>query len=160
MTELNDNEKHLIKVITKLITLIIFLLFVIVLFILIHFTGIPSLSKHEHSEVKISPPSTKSTTEEPTGVETLWQAPDLSSLEKEKNKEAILYGKELIANTAIYLGPKGKVSASSNGMNCQNCHLDAGTRPFGNNYSAVASTYPKFRERSGGMENIYKRVND
>ncbi len=45
-------------------------------------------------------------------------------------------------------------------MNCQNCHLDAGTRPWGNNYGAVASTYPKFRERSGTIENITKRVND
>jgi thiosulfate dehydrogenase len=45
-------------------------------------------------------------------------------------------------------------------MNCQNCHLDAGTRIFGNNYSAVASTYPKYRARSGASENIYKRVND
>lgn len=45
-------------------------------------------------------------------------------------------------------------------MNCQNCHLDAGTKPFGNNYSGVASTYPKFRERSGTMETIEKRVTD
>jgi thiosulfate dehydrogenase len=72
----------------------------------------------------------------------------------------IWYGYELIANTAYYLGPKGKVLQTSNGMNCQNCHLDAGTKPFGNNYGAVASTYPKFRERSGTMESIEKRVND
>jgi thiosulfate dehydrogenase len=50
--------------------------------------------------------------------------------------------------------------AMSNGMNCQNCHLDAGTKPFGNNYSAVAATYPKFRARSGTEESIEKRVND
>lgn len=45
-------------------------------------------------------------------------------------------------------------------MNCQNCHLEAGTKIFGNNYSAVASTYPKYRARSGTMENMYKRIND
>ncbi len=45
-------------------------------------------------------------------------------------------------------------------MNCQNCHLDAGTKPFGNNYSAVYSTYPKFRARSGTKETIEKRIND
>ena len=70
------------------------------------------------------------------------------------------YGHELIANTSYYLGPKGKVAAITNGMNCQNCHLAAGTLPFGNNYSAVFSTYPKFRARSGGIETISKRVND
>lgn len=70
------------------------------------------------------------------------------------------YGHELIANTAYYFGPQGKVAAITNGMNCQNCHLDAGTVPWGNNYSAVVSTYPKFRARSGSVESISKRVND
>jgi len=90
-----------------------------------------------------------------------WQAPDESTLNDDSKKEEILYGKELIAHTSEYFGPKGKVfSAATNGMNCQNCHLDAGTKVFGNNYSAVASTYPKYRARSGAIENIYKRVND
>ena len=72
----------------------------------------------------------------------------------------ILYGKELIANTSGYLGPKGSVMHLSNGMNCQNCHLDAGTRPMGNNYSAVYSTYPKYRARSASKETIVKRISD
>lgn len=76
------------------------------------------------------------------------------------NQALVTYGKELIAHTATYLGPKGKVARLSNGMNCQNCHLDAGTKRWGNNYSAVAATYPKFRERSGTVETIVKRVND
>jgi thiosulfate dehydrogenase len=45
-------------------------------------------------------------------------------------------------------------------MNCQNCHLDAGTKAYGNNFGMVASTYPKYRERSGSVESIYKRIND
>ena len=72
----------------------------------------------------------------------------------------IRYGYELIAHTAKYLGPKGIVQQSTNGMNCQNCHLEAGTKPWGLNYGSVFSTYPKFRERSGSIETIYKRVND
>ncbi len=70
------------------------------------------------------------------------------------------YGYYLITNTAYYWGPKGKLSPISNGMNCQNCHLEAGIIPWGNNFSAVAATYPKFRERSGALESIEKRVND
>lgn len=70
------------------------------------------------------------------------------------------YGYELISNTSFYLGPKGKVAPLTNGMNCQNCHLSAGTLPFGNNYSAVVANYPMFRARSGGLETIPKRVND
>lgn len=45
-------------------------------------------------------------------------------------------------------------------MNCNNCHLDAGTRPWGNNYGSVAATYPKMRARSGQVEDIYKRISD
>jgi thiosulfate dehydrogenase len=52
------------------------------------------------------------------------------------------------------------VAAITNGMNCQNCHLDAGTKPWGNNYGSVASTYPRFRDRSGTIESIEKRIND
>ena len=70
------------------------------------------------------------------------------------------YGRELIENTAYYLGPKGSVAAITNGMNCQNCHLDGGTLPWANNYGAVSSTYPRFRDRSGSIETIEKRVND
>lgn len=91
-----------------------------------------------------------------------WLAPSLYSDNTITGEERkmIIYGQDLIANTSRYFGPKGSVSQITNGMNCQNCHLDAGTRPWGNNYGAVASTYPKFRERSGTIESIPKRIND
>lgn len=90
----------------------------------------------------------------------IFEAPNPLSIKEEEDAELIQYGRDLIARTADYLGPEGIVKPISNGMNCQNCHLDAGTKPFGNNYLAVASTYPKFRARSGTAETIYKRVND
>jgi thiosulfate dehydrogenase len=90
----------------------------------------------------------------------IWEAPDPLSIRAENEAELIQYGRNLIAHTADYLGPEGSVKAMSNGMNCQNCHLDGASKPFGNNYSAVAATYPKFRARSGTAETIAKRVND
>lgn len=72
----------------------------------------------------------------------------------------IKYGRELIEKTSYYLGPKGIVAQITNGMNCQNCHLNGGTIPWGNNYSGVVSTYPQFRARSGRLETIVKRVSD
>lgn len=89
-----------------------------------------------------------------------WAAPDINAITDAKQKEQLEYGKELIAHTAKYLGPNGSVQKISNGLNCQNCHLQAGTAVFGNNYGSVASLYPKFRARSGNVEDIYKRVND
>lgn len=90
----------------------------------------------------------------------LWHAPDTALIPALPNAELVRYGRQLIANTAAYFGPHGSLGQRANGMNCQNCHLDAGTRPWGNNYGSVASLYPKFRERSGTKEGIVKRVND
>lgn len=95
-----------------------------------------------------------------TKVESKWHAPDSLLIPNTTDGRLILYGRELVKHTSVYLGPKGKVMNTSNGMNCQNCHLEAGTKFFGNNYSAVASTYPKLRARSGSVESIEKRVND
>ena len=89
-----------------------------------------------------------------------WVAPDLESIKSSALYPLVEYGKELITHTSRYLGPNGQVARISNGMNCQNCHLDAGTKIYGNNYGSVYSTYPKFRARSGSTEDIYKRVND
>ena len=91
---------------------------------------------------------------------TYWVARNISMVTDSVEKKQLEYGKELIAHTAKYFGPNGTISKISNGLNCQNCHLDAGTVVFGNNYGSVASLYPKFRARSGTVESIYKRVND
>lgn len=89
-----------------------------------------------------------------------WRPPDMLLVSDQRTAEEISYGRELIMHTSQYLGPGGSVLKMSNGMNCQNCHLDAGTKIFGNNYGAVASTYPKLRARSGTVESVEKRVND
>jgi len=93
-------------------------------------------------------------------TDSTWIAPSLSELPANDSGDMIRYGHELIANTGKYFGPRGTIAPLSNGMNCQNCHLDAGTRMWGNNYAAVASCYPRFRARSGTVESILKRVND
>jgi thiosulfate dehydrogenase len=92
----------------------------------------------------------------------VWTAPSERRLARldASEQEKIKYGRELIAHTADYLGPRGSVMQISNGLNCQNCHLQAGTQPWGNNYFGVEANYPKFRERSGQVENQVKRVND
>jgi len=91
---------------------------------------------------------------------TYWTAADINTITDTKLKEQVVYGKELIVHTAKYFGPNGSVLKISNGLNCQNCHLQAGTAIFGNNFGSVASLYPKFRARSGAVENLYKRIND
>ncbi|MDB5119855.1 MAG: cytochrome class [Sphingobacteriales bacterium] len=88
-----------------------------------------------------------------------WTAPSEKSIPRGEKGKIIRYGRELITHTSYYLGPKGKVAHLSNGMNCQNCHLNAGTKAFGLNYSAVASSYPKFQPRGGTIVSISGRIN-
>jgi thiosulfate dehydrogenase len=89
-----------------------------------------------------------------------WHPPDTNTISSLADADLVRYGRELIINTAKYFGPRGIISSHSNGMNCQNCHTAAGTIPFGNSFSAVASTYPKYRDRSGKMESIEFRINE
>ncbi len=91
-----------------------------------------------------------------------WIAPSLfiEGQPKGEERELIIYGQDLISHTSHYFGPKGSLSQTTNGMNCQNCHLDAGTRPWGSNFGAVSATYPQYRSRSNAVQNIYGRVND
>lgn len=89
-----------------------------------------------------------------------WIPQDIGTITDAKQKEQVEYGKELIAYTSKYFGPKGSVQQITNGLNCQNCHMQAGKAIFANNYGSVASLFPKFRARSGVVETEYKRVND
>ncbi|WP_370583100.1 c-type cytochrome [Pedobacter sp. MC2016-24] len=45
-------------------------------------------------------------------------------------------------------------------MNCQNCHLEAGTKPFALDFSVFISQYPKLNGRSGKVEPAHERINE
>lgn len=168
---MNNNEKYtdeLIKVIQKLLNLMVFLLFAIILitaFAILKPDVAQWFSKSETEKIK---EAQKKESYEKWQIEnlkikeaaTFWNAAVLSDIMDSSLAAQVHYGKELIAHTAKYLGPNGSVMQSTNGMNCQNCHLDAGTKAWGNNYGGVFSTYPKYRARSGSEEDIYKRIND
>jgi thiosulfate dehydrogenase len=90
----------------------------------------------------------------------LWKAPDTSSIPKNDSGDLIRYGKKLIHETALYFGPQGYIGHFANGMNCQNCHLEAGTRAWAGNFGSVASLYPRFSDRRGSAETINMRISD
>ena len=89
-----------------------------------------------------------------------WRAPDTNKIGHTSKGELIHYGRTLILHTAHFFGPKGTIAHISNGMNCANCHIDEGTRLWGNNFSIVASTYPFYSNRSGKIETVEMRIND
>ncbi len=163
MNDLNQVDQHLTKTIHRLINLSAFLFAAVVVLCLLLLFGVPKLTVFKakptpETQLVVAPEVEKLPKAVFDGI--VWNAPVTDELEKDKNREQLKYGRELIANTSTYLGPRGSVAQISNGMNCQNCHLQGGTVPFGNNYGAVASTYPKYRARSGKVEDVYKRVED
>ncbi|HWY97459.1 MAG TPA: c-type cytochrome [Bacteroidia bacterium] len=89
-----------------------------------------------------------------------WVIPDTNELANTEDAKLIKYGRSLIINTSYYLGPEGVIAHKSSGLNCQNCHLDAGTKLFGNNFSRASTSYPKFKDRSGSVETMVKKVED
>lgn len=155
MSENQDVLKELYSVIRKLILAMVFLALIAIAFPVAYYLA--NLPKRAVVKLEDTPVIATEIKEE---VIQYWTAPDISSIADASQKEQVEYGKDLIAHTARFLGPKGSVMQISNGMNCQNCHLQAGTAVFGNNYGSVASQYPKFRARSGTEEGIEKRVND
>ncbi len=157
MNPQEEKINELLKAVWMLTKLVIFLLLAMLFILVAWLYGDPL--KNEFSAQQIHKELADSITSK-VPEEIFWSSPDLNSIQDVALRAQIDYGKELIAHTSRYLGPKGLVMQATNGMNCQNCHLEAGTKIFGNNYSAVASTYPKFRPRSGAIEDIHKRVND
>ena len=123
----------------------LYLLGLVIAFVVVH---------HAFLQDNVSP-DVSSSSPRPVSI-----VPDIYTLPNSEDDNLIRYGKTLIDSTAKYLGPRGIVASGSNGLNCQNCHRESGTKPYTNNFLLVASTYPKFRERSGKLESVEWRVNE
>ncbi len=153
--------EKLISIVKLLVFAMVLMVTLLVAFIIFSLSGGPSLFNtiSEKTEKTAADKVVNEVKTQPAAIN-FWKAPDITTLGNSATDETIKYGKELIANTSKYLGPKGSVMQTTNGLNCQNCHLEAGTKVFGNNYGVVYANYPKYRARSGKEEDIYKRVND
>ncbi|MEO8087508.1 MAG: c-type cytochrome [Bacteroidota bacterium] len=92
--------------------------------------------------------------------ENVWTAPDTSAIPAGESGSMIRYGRKLIIHTSKFFGPNGSVSKTANGMNCQSCHLEAGTRPYGNNLGSASTTYPKFLPRSNSVISLAQKINE
>ncbi len=86
---------------------------------------------------------------------------DFSKIPKDKFGDEVKYGKELLVNTAYYIGPEGvNGKYLGNRMNCTNCHQDAGTKAFSFNLISSHENYPQYRAREGQVLTLAERVNN
>ena len=87
--------------------------------------------------------------------------PDTATIPHDEFGDMVRYGRDLILNTAYYIGPNGTQGHYlGNKMNCTNCHLDAGTRPYGFNFFSTHARYPQFRGRENKVLSLAQRVNN
>ncbi len=86
---------------------------------------------------------------------------DSSLIPHDSFGDSVRYGRELLLNTAKYIGPEGSVSKHlGNKMNCTNCHLDGGSRPFGLNFFTTFKSYPQYRGRENAVLTLADRINN
>ncbi len=96
-----------------------------------------------------------------TADTSVFVAPDTSKIPHDQFGEMVRYGRDLIVNTSHYIGPNGTVGKYlGNKMNCTNCHMDAGTRPFGFNFFSTHARYPQYRGRENQVLNLGERINN
>jgi thiosulfate dehydrogenase len=87
--------------------------------------------------------------------------PDTSRIPNSPFGVMVKYGRELMLNTAYYIGPDGiNGKYLGNKMNCTNCHQDAGTKPFSFNLIQSHDNYPQYRAREGKVLSLAERVNN
>ena len=90
-----------------------------------------------------------------------WAIPDIDALPDGDWGRTVRYGRDLIAKTASLIGPEvadPRHRFAGNNLNCQNCHLQAGTKEYGLPLIGVYADFPNYRARSGSVGTMEDRI--
>lgn len=93
---------------------------------------------------------------------TEWTVPDVDALPTNVFGQTVRSGRDLIVHTAGTIGPDAADPAkrfSGNGLECQSCHLDAGTKKFGLPLAGVWGVFPQFIARENEVRTLEERIN-
>lgn len=91
-----------------------------------------------------------------------WTVPDIATLPQDTWGQTVRRGHDLIARTSALIGPEVADPArriAGNNLNCQSCHLGAGTRQYALPLVGVLGDFPQYRGRSGKVDTIEDRIN-
>lgn len=91
-----------------------------------------------------------------------WEVPDPDSLPDDAFGRAARYGRDLIARTSSIIGPDAhepSMRFAGNGLDCQSCHLQAGTQQFGLPLAGVWGVFPSYIGRENEVRTLEERVN-
>ena len=96
-----------------------------------------------------------------TSHQSPWIVPEITKLPHNDWGRTVRYGRDLIAKTSSLIGPEVKDPAlryAGNNLDCQSCHIKAGTKQFGLALVGVYADYPNYRARSGSVGTIEDRI--
>ncbi len=91
-----------------------------------------------------------------------WTIPDVDALPMDAFGRTVRLGRDIIVHTAATIGPDATDPAmrfSGNGLECQSCHEDAGTKKFGLPLAGVWGVFPQFIGRENEVRTLEERIN-
>jgi len=90
-----------------------------------------------------------------------WTVPDIDKLPDDATGRLVRNGRDLVSKTSSLIGPEvadaGK-RFSGNNLDCQSCHISAGTQQFGLPLIGVYANFPAYAARIGRIETIEERI--
>jgi thiosulfate dehydrogenase len=91
-----------------------------------------------------------------------WEIPDPEALPEDIFGRTVRRGRDLIAKTSSLIGPDARDSAmryAGNGLDCQSCHLHAGTQQYGLPLAGIWGIFPQYIARENEVRTLADRVN-
>lgn len=92
----------------------------------------------------------------------VWQVPDPDTLPDDAFGRAVRQGRDLIVKTSSLIGADASDPAKrsgGNGLDCQSCHLQAGTRRFGLPLAGIWGVFPQYIARENEVRTLEDRIN-
>jgi thiosulfate dehydrogenase len=117
--------------------------------------------RHAYAESAALPSSAAVASPVAAPIENSWAIPDIDKLPDDDWGRIVRYGRDLVTKTASLIGPEVSDPAhrfAGNNLNCQSCHLEAGTKEFGLPFLGVYADFPNYRARSGAVGTIEDRI--
>jgi thiosulfate dehydrogenase len=91
-----------------------------------------------------------------------WQVPDPDTLPDDSFGRTVRQGRDLIVKTSSLIGPDAPDASKrygGNGLDCQSCHLQAGTQQFGLPLAGIWGVFPLYIARENEVRTLEERIN-
>jgi len=98
----------------------------------------------------------------PAATAPAWTVPDPDTLPDDAFGRTVRRGRDLIVKTSSLIGPDAPDPAmryGGNGLDCQSCHLQAGTQRFGLPLAGVWGVFPTYIARENEVRTLEERIN-